>query len=264
MNDWQTQTKKQPLFTDLDFAPPEQKSRAGSIALIGGSSGSFRTVAQTAETLEQLGVSKLHILLPDSLKKTLPSTPNITFAPAEPSGGFSKSAEPLLQSAAADTDATIIIGDLGKNSTTAIAISSVVKNTTSPTLITRDAIDLIVPEAHSWISNSAHITLLLTLPQLQKLFRTIYYPRVITLSQPTNQLIETLHKFTITHPITIATTHNDQYITSSAGQVTTTPLSDTTYSPLSIWQGDLAAKIAVHTIRQPAQPLASATTAILA
>ena len=209
---------------------------------------------------------KLRILLPESLRKTVPpSTPNVTFAPSEPSGGFSKAAEPILMAAASESDITLFVGDLGKNAVTSTTIASVIKNTTRPIILTRDTIDLITPESPTWIDRS-NLTLLLTLPQLQKLFRAIYYPRVITLSQPLNQLVETLHKFTITYGFcTVATLHTDQFVVSAGGQVVTTPLSNTKYSPLSLFAaGELAAITAVFQIRQPVYPLEAAATAILA
>ncbi|MDL2236022.1 hypothetical protein LJC07_07770 [Christensenellaceae bacterium OttesenSCG-928-L17] len=263
MDYWQKQNRE-PLFKNLDFERPEQKTQAGTLTIIGGNSHNFRAVAGASATAEQVGVHQLNILLPDSLKKTIPTTmPNITFAPSEPSGGFGKSAEPVLSAAINHADAALIIGDLGRNAETATTIANVVKNTTQPLLLTRDTIDLITSDAQAFIERPS-LTLFVTLPQLQKLFRTIYYPRVITLSQPTNQLIETLHKFTITYNnITIATTHSDQYIVAQGGQVVTTSLSDTNYSSMSIWQGNLATTISIFQIRQPDRSLASATTAIL-
>lgn len=264
MNYWKKQSEE-PYFKNLDFERPEQKTQAGTLTIIGGTSHSFRAVAGAGTTTERIGVHRQNIVLPDSLKKSIPTTtPNITFAPSEPSGGFGKSAEAILSTAINHADASLIIGDLGKNAETATTIATVVKNTTQPLLLTRDTIDLVTPEAAAFIERPA-LTLLATLPQLQKLFRTIYYPRVITLSQPTNQLIETLHKFTITYDnITIATTHNELYITAQGGQVITTPLDSTNYSPMSIWQGDLATTISIYQIRQPHSLLAAAATAILA
>ncbi len=264
MDYWKRQTNTL-YFKNLDFAMPEQKTHAGTLTIIGGNSGSFRTVAAAAAKAEQIGTNRLYVLLPDSLKKTVPTAPNISFAPAEPSGGFAKSSEPSLLAATDPADAVLIIGDLGRNAETATVVASIVKTITQPIILARDAIDLITPEVHAWIERE-NLTLLATMPQLQKLFRTIYYPRVITLSQPLNQLIETLHKFTITYPtITIATTHNDQYVTARGGQVVTTPLSETKHTPLSIvTSADLATTIAVYQIRQPQHPLEAATTAILA
>ena len=67
---WQKQTPEKPLFPDIEWAKPEQKSQAGRLGIIGGNKLGFMGVAersrwslfisiisQTAETprQEQLG-----------------------------------------------------------------------------------------------------------------------------------------------------------------------------------------------------------------
>jgi hypothetical protein len=108
------------------------------------------------------------------------------------------------------------------------------------------------------------ITIFTTLTTLQKLFRTLYYPRPILLSMPLLAIIETFHKFTITYPTTIITLHQDTVITAGRGTVITTPLRNTPYTPITLWSGPLAVKISACQIWHPTHPLASATTALIA
>ncbi len=99
--------------------------------------------------------------------------------------------------------------------------------------------------------------------QLQKLFQAVYYPRMILLSQPLIPTIETLHKFTLTYPATILTFHQENIIVANNGKVSTTRLADTDYSPISLWSGQLAARVTALALYNPGQTFAAATASIL-
>jgi hypothetical protein len=60
-----------------------------------------------------------------------------------------------------------------------------------------------------------------------------------------SQLIETLHKFTLSYPLTLATFHEGQIIIARDGQVISEELGDTEYTQLSMWDGKLQARAAV-------------------
>ena len=63
---------------------------------------------------------------------------------------------------------------------------------------------------------------------------------------PTNQLIETLHKFTISYPkICLTTFHNGQLIVAQNGEVVTEELGDTNWTQITLWGGALAVYMAV-------------------
>jgi len=81
---------------------------------------------------------------------------------------------------------------------------------------------------------------------------------------PMNQLIETLHKFTITYPVMIVTYHDDQVVVAKGGEVVTTELKNTEYNPINIWSGDLVTKIAALMLWNANKSFAVAVSAILA
>ena len=114
-----------------------------------------------------------------------------------------------------------------------------------PVLMSRDAVDVLTPDAMNWGMREQATTVFLTVPQLQKLLRTLYYPKVITLSMPMNQLIETLHKFSLSYPLTLVTYHEGQIVIAHDGQVISEELSDTEYSQITLWDGSLQARVAV-------------------
>ena len=254
--------KKQltPLFPDLSWNIPEQKT--GSTNIIGGNAQGFATTIRISEFLaSHYPLRTVKVTLPDSLKKSLPVSANINFTPSTESGSFAKS--PELNSAFASTDVNVIIGDLSKNSATAIAISDAIKKSPDKLYaISRDAVDLLATEMDTLLE-LPRIFIIATMPQLQKIFRAVYYPKMILLSQPIIPTIESLHKFTLSFPATILTFHQDQIIVANGGHITTTPINTTSYSPLNLWNGQLTAHITAMNFFNPSQPLAATTAAIL-
>ncbi len=254
---WQKQ--RQPLFADLAWNIPEQKT--GHLALIGGNAQNFSSIIRTAEFLDRtFPLKQVATILPASLRDKLPASENISFAPATSGGTFTKSHE--LRKAIESADFVMLAGDLSRNAETAIAISDAITASETPLLVTRDAVDLLAPTAAQLLSRP-HIFLVASMLQLQKIFRSVYYPRMIMLSQPLVPAIETLHKFTLSYDATILTFHEDNLIVTSHGDLTTTRISDTSYMPLTLWSGQLAAKIAALNLYNPNKPLEATTAAIL-
>ena len=99
--------------------------------------------------------------------------------------------------------------------------------------------------------------------QLQKIFRAVYYPKVLMLSSPLAQVVETLHKFTLTYPATILTFHEGQILVASDGKIISTPIETTNYTPISLWSGELASRVLAMNLFTPGQPLAATAAAIL-
>lgn len=256
---WQKQTK--PLFADMAWNIPEQKS--GTISVIGGNSQSFSSVIKMSEFIEQnFPIKQLFTILPESLRNKLPSVEHLNFAPATNSGSFAKSRE--LNRAFDLGSFTLLAGDLSHNAETAIAITDAIKQSVNPLLITRDGIDLVAPTFGQIVEHPS-LFLLGSMPQIQKVFRALYYPRMLMLTQPLVPVVETLHKFTLTYSnLTVVTYHQNNIIVASNGQITTTHLVDTKFTPISLWAGQLAAKITALNLYNPGKALEATTAAILA
>ena len=107
-----------------------------------------------------------------------------------------------------------------------------------------------------------NLIVLSSMPQLQKLLRAIYYPKVLLLTQSLMQVSEVLHKFTLSYPVTIVTLYNGQVLVARSGNLHALPLEKTGYTPLTFWNGELAAKITVMNLFNPNSEL-DATTAAL-
>lgn len=256
---WQKQTK--PLFADLLWNLPEQKS--GSIVIVGGNSQGFSTPVRVAEFIKQnLPFQHVSLLLPDSLRGKVPTLSNVELLPATESGSFAKSGE--LNNLVAQADASLFIGDFSKNAATTIALNAAIKSseTPKPLLVTRDSVGLLSTEAKTWLERPQTF-LVASMAQLQKVFQAIYYPRMVLLSQPLMPIIETLHKFTLTYPLTLVTFHQENIIVAQNGKVVTTPIENTEYSPISLWSGQLASKILALNFYNPGHALEATSAAVL-
>ena len=257
---WQRQTAKEPLFPDIEWEKPEQKAHAGRLVIIGGNKLGFAGVAEAFSVAYDAGVGNVKVLLPDALKKSIPTSwTDVAVAPSTVSGGLSKDALVDVMALADWSSMVLLAGDAGRNSETAILYESLLRESHKPIVITRDAVDL-VKNAPEMLVNRPNTVLVLSFAQLQKLFQAVYYPKVLTFSMQLMQLVEALHKFTVTYPITLAVLHKDTVIVAHNGQVATTPWD----SPMLIWRGNTAAKAAVYWSWNVNQPLQSITASLLA
>jgi PHD/YefM family antitoxin component YafN of YafNO toxin-antitoxin module len=247
---WHRQSTKK-LYSDIDMMAPEQRRFAGKLLIIGGNKGMFFAVANALETAKRFGAGEVRALMPDALKNQVPSTPELYFAEAETSGAFGRLALQEMLRQAEWADAVLLIGDSGKNAETSLVFAEFMNKCQKPVYITRDAVEAVTSSATDWAMRDYETGLLLTMPQLQKMLRTMYYPKVITLSMPTNQLVETLHKFTLSYPVSVATYHNDLVIMAEKGEVVTQSIADTDLTPISLWSGALLVKAIVARLWNP-------------
>lgn len=257
---WLKNAEKYQKALDLAWNFPEQKT--GALGIIGGNSASFMTEVKISEFLTKNYpfLKFVKNVFPDSLKKNFPPLENLIFCESTESGSIKRS--PEFRSCLEESDCGLILGDLSKNSETALAVLELLSNSKQTQLVlTRDALDLVSNEATSFIMQE-NLTLFGSLAQLQKLFRALYYPKMLLLSSPLLPVIETLHKFTLSYPVSILTLHEGNIICASNGKVATISLDKTPYSPISLWSGELAAKLAVFKLYNPNSPYESLIASI--
>lgn len=257
---WRTQEKSKPLFPNIEWNKPEQRDQAGRLAIVGGNRLGFASVAESYQTALSSGVGKVRVLLPDALRRTVPSAmTDVLFAPTNPSGSLSSEAANDVQAITDWADVTLLIGEAGRNSQTAILYEQLLKKTTSPVVVTRDAIDLVQNSFHEILDNP-HLTFVASFAQTQKIFRAVYYPKMLTFSMQLAQFVEALHKFTVTYPVTICTFHADHFVLARGGEVITQDWPE----PMAIWRGTVPSRIASYIVWSPETPLAAAAAAIAA
>jgi ADP-dependent NAD(P)H-hydrate dehydratase / NAD(P)H-hydrate epimerase len=247
---WQKQSSTKPLFPEIEWNKPEQRSHAGKLAIIGGNKLGFVAIRDAYEVASELGAGQIRAVLPDVLKRTIPpSVSDTIFVPSNPSGGFSREALPEFQAACAWADLCLLIGDAGRNSETAMSLEALLESD-SRVVITRDAVDLLMPAMGRFVDRE-NTTFVISFAQLQKIFQSVYYPKIISFSMQLMQLVETLHKFTITYPVTIVTFHQNQLILARDGQV----ISQEFDQPMAIWRGITATRAATYLLWNPTKPL---------
>ncbi|MDB5165483.1 MAG: hypothetical protein JWM00_373 [Candidatus Saccharibacteria bacterium] len=239
---WQTQEAGKPLFPDIEWGKPERRDQAGKLAVIGGNKLGFAGVAESYSQTLSAGVGIVKVLLPDVLKKTIPPTmSDVIFATSNPSGGLAKDAFHEMKALGTWADGVLLVGDAGRNSETAIVYEDFVREYTGMLTITRDAVDL-VKNSTQLLVERPDTLLVVSFAQLQKLFQSVYYPKILTFSMQLAQLVEALHKFTITYPCSIVVLHKDHIVVASAGDIVSQPWDNA----MAIWRGSVAAKAASY------------------
>lgn len=249
----------QPLEKDLEWNFPEKKSN--TISIIGGNGNNFSYEAKLSEYLNMsYPIERVENYFPDSLRKNLPIIPGINFLEDTESGSFKKSEK--LNLAVETSDFTIFPGDLSKNSATSIAISEALKTTTKPIVLSRDAIDLLSPTFAEFIEDH-QLFIITSMTQLQKVFRSLLYPKMILLKAPLMQTLETLHKFTLSYNnCTIITLQENQIILANSGKVITIPLEKTKYNAITLFTGNLPGDLAAYNLWNPGKPLEACASAL--
>lgn len=256
---WKKQTADKPLFPSIEWSKPEQKSQSGRLGIIGGNKLGFAAVADSYTTALKTGAGEVRILLPDLLKKMIPSSmTDVIYGISNPSGGLAR--ESLAEMKAIGDWATgiLLIGDAGRNSETSIVYEDFIREYHGLLTITRDAIDLVRNSSMELVERP-NTLIIASFAQLQKLFQTVYYPKVLTFSMQLTNLVEALHKFTITYPVNIAVLHKETLLMASGGQVTSTPYENA----MKIWRGITATNAATYWLWNSLKTLESATASFL-
>ena len=255
---WQTQQPGKPLFPDIEWSKPERRDQAGKLAIIGGNKLGFAGVAEAYSQTLEAGVGKVKVLLPDVLKKTIPPTmTDVIFGASNPSGSLAKDSLSEMHALGAWADGALLVGDAGRNSETAIVYEDFIREYAGMLTITRDAIDLVKNSSQVLVERPDTL-LVVSFAQLQKLFQTVYYPKILTFSMQLAQLVEALHKFTITYPCSIVVLHKDHIIVASKGDIVSQPWDNA----MAIWRGSVAAKAASYWLWNRTDLLKSVTSSL--
>lgn len=256
---WRRQKADKPLFPDVEWSKPEQRSMAGKLGIIGGNKLGFAAVAEGYSLAYKIGAGQVCVLLPDVLKKSIPTTITDTaFAETNRSGSLAQNASADMIALGDWSDMVLLIGDAGRNSETAIAYETFTTGYSGPLVITRDAVDLIKNGSNQLV-NRPDTLLVMSFAQLQKLFQLVYYPKMLAFSMQLTNLVEAVHKFTITYPVSLMVLHKDHLIVAHDGQVTTTEWD----SPMSIWRGHVATRASVYWMWNQKTTLEAVTASLI-
>ena len=221
---WQTQKANEPLFPDLIWSQPQNANQAGKLLIVGGNVHGFSAAGQAYAQATTAGAGAVHVALPDILRKSIGRTlPEAVYCPSTPSGSFAKQSLSELIDYAAWSDLTLVAGDLGRNSETAMMLESFVDDYKGKLCLTKDALDYFI-ENPSKIVNRPDTLIVVTMAELQKISLKVASEHLVTFGMSLLQLIDSLHNITEKFGISIVTKHEGNIIAAYKGRVSTTKL----------------------------------------
>lgn len=255
---WHRQQQAEPLFPDLVWSRPQNRTQAGKLLIVGGNAHGFAAAGEAYSEAMKAGAGTARVLLPDCLQKTIGRVFEAgEYAPSTPSGSFSKQASAVLFDVSAWSDGVLLAGDFGRNSETAILLETFIAKYKNNLVITQDALDYFTKSAKLILSRKP-ITLVCSFAQLQKIGMSINYDKAFRFDMDFLRLVETLHDFTTRHPSTIVVKHLENIFVASGGEISTTRLNE----DQEIWRLRTAAKAAVWQIQNPTKIFEATTTAL--
>ena len=236
-------------YKDLYWNIPEEQKQ-GAAAVIGGNGQAFKTPMKTAEFLaSKFPLKETKVALPDVLKSKLPPLDNLVFLKTTDTGSFSEAEE--IKSVIENVDFSLVVGDMSKNAITAKIFNTALNESKKPVVLTRDAIDLAAEGKLEKLLMRENLIIFGSLVQWQKIFKNVFYPKILQPSQSLMQVAEAFHKFTLSYPVQAVLFHDGQILICKNGKVAVVPLIQTKYSPLTIWSGDLACNILALNLYNP-------------
>lgn len=254
--DWQKQTTE-PLYPDILWSRPEAKHGAGKLAIIGGNAHAFGAPGIAWNTANDSGIGVVKVLLPDAVKKTVKyMLPEADYAPSNPSGSFSKQSLADLLELANWSDATILSGDFGRNSETAVLLEDFVAKYSGLLTVTQDAVDYFKSTPKQLFTRDKTMVVL-SLAQLQKIFVNTPVITPITYSMTELQLAEALYGFTKEFKATIIVKHNATLFVASNGSIASQSPHDD-----KVWRVKTAARATVFWLQNPEKPLQAAVSSM--
>ena len=236
-------------YKDLYWNIPEEQKK-NEVAVIGGNGQSFKTPMKTAEYIAgEFPLKEVKVALPDVLKPKLPPLDNLVFLKTTDTGSFADAEE--IKKVVENVDFSLMVGDMSKNAITAKIFGTAISESKKPVMLTRDAVDLATEGKMEKILMRENLTIFGSIAQWQKIFKSVLYPKILQPSQSLLQVAEAFHKFTLSYPVQVITFHDGQILVCKNGKVAVVPLIQTTYSPLTIWSGELASKIVGLNVYNP-------------
>lgn len=259
MDYWLKQTKDNPLYPDLEWEKPVQKSMMGQLLIIGGNLHGFAAPAQAFQLASEYEIGQARVIMPDALKKTVKQLmPEVEYAPSTLSGSFSVKAYDPMVWHAHWAEALFFVGDNGRNSETVITIDKLVQSLRVPCIITRDAADSFTKNP-GVVMGREQTYLVVSFSQLQKLGTSLKIVKPFTLDMPLRVCVDLLHEITETTEWHMVTKLHDMYIYAHKGTVLTSPADP----EVDIWRLQIATKISVNLLHYPNKSIEAIATSFI-
>ena len=255
---WQKQTSGAPLFPDLLWSRPENRTQAGKLLIIGGNGFGFAAPAEAYGEANKAGIGVAQVLLPDALRRTVGKVLEAgDFAASTPSGSFSQKALTELLAHSEWADGVLLAGDMGRNSETAVLLEKFIESYYGQLMLTKDVADYFTA-APERLLKRPETTLVISFAQLQKLAINGKFSRVFTFDIGIIKLVELLHEFSSEFPVNVVVKHLDSIFVAVNGKVSSTKLTE----DQEIWRVKTAAHASVWWLQTPSKPFESLTTSV--
>lgn len=257
---WLKQTAAQPLYADMLWSRPENRTFAGKLLIVGGNAYGFAAAAEAYTLTNKAGVGRARVLLPSALQKSVGKVFEAgEYAPSTPSGSFAQTALGELLPMAHWADSVLLAGDLGRNSETAILIEKFLTKHQGQVTLTKDAIEYLIANP-GLVAQRPDSLLVLSFSQLQKLATALKFTTAFTTNMDLLRTVEALHDLTNTYAFNIVTKHLDTLFVSVNGQVSSTPCKT---DDDKVWRLRTAASASVWWLQNPSKPFEAVTTSLV-
>lgn len=229
--------------------------------MIGGQANAVGDLANAFQIAEKTGIGSVKVLLPESLKSTLGKViPGVDYAPATPSGTFSKSALASWLDLADWADGVLLPGNLGHNSETAIVLDSFLSKFSGLVTLCKDALQSTLVNDQSLLARKNTI-LAVTLSELQKLIVNQKIGIVLRSQDQLAQTVDKLHSLSEGIEAALMLNAHGQYVVAYGGQVSSTKAKAAIPPELGIV--NTATSAVVWAIQQPAKLFETLTTSLV-
>lgn len=257
MHDFWQKQGCEPLFPNLVWARPENKSTAGKLLIIGGTGQGFAGAAESYGAASQAGIGSQRIILPDSLMRTVSKLfPSAEYAPSTPSGSFALSALAGFLEAAEWSDGVMIASDTGNNSETTQLFETLLTKYDGQITICGNTIDALSHEPYQLLGRE-ETCLVLSFDQLQKFASASRFTTAFTSTMGILRFVETLNEFGGLHKANLIITYENRIVVYAKGHISSTERTDMP-GPDSV-----AAHAATWWLQNPAKPYEAITTSLL-
>lgn len=267
MNYYHTQKTNTPLFPNILWSRPENKQTAGKLLILGGHGFSFSAPFKAYEYALAAGAGSVRLVLPDSIKKSLPNYKNFldicTFSPSTLSGGLSRKSLSDILDESEWADGILLSGSFGKNNETSLLLESYFIKANRPLTLVGDTLETVqesFPRLLKHNNSQTNFTVAISFAQLQRLVTELRFPHAVTFSMPLLKLVHVLHLLTQEYPtLHILTYRTPYFFVASNGQVVT----HETVKEYVAWRTLIGSTSSVFMMQNPSKILESLTTSLI-
>lgn len=256
---WFKQTTDKPLFPDLIWSRPEQSNHSGKLLIIGGNDHGFSAPAEAYSVAEDTGIGICRVLLPDSLQKSVGRILSSgEYAPSTPSGSFARSSLATFLEYNEWADGTLLAGDFGRNSETAVLLEQFLMKQRGHVTLTKDSVDNLLHSPRTILSREDTV-LVVSFAQLQKLARNLQLTYAFTFDMDYLSIVDSLHDFSSNYNAAIIVRHLDDIFVAYNGDVSSTKISD----KIKSWRVKRAAAAVVWKIQNSGKTFEALTCSLV-